>query len=172
MARVEFYHDPVACHLRDDAGGGDAEADRVAAHERGLRQGKIADGQPVYENMVGGRRQLSRGAAHGFMGGAEDVDAVNLLRPDDRGRPGDVLARGQLGKDALTLCCAELFGIIQQTVREIRRKNHRCRHDRPCERAAAGLINACNKTKAPHSKKVFVREAARHGDWERASGRG
>lgn len=155
-----FYHDAVACHLRDDAGCGDAEAEGVAADEGGLRDGEIAHGEAVNEHVVGG--ELLGGAAHGFVGGAEDVDAINFLRLDDGECDADVGAGGEFRVDALAAALAELLGVIQHVVREIGGEDDGCGDDRAGERAASGFIYARYKKQTSRTKRILMREVAGH----------
>jgi hypothetical protein len=44
---AKVTHDPVACHLGEDAGSGDAQADAVTIDNRRLRKRKWNHGQTI-----------------------------------------------------------------------------------------------------------------------------
>jgi hypothetical protein len=49
---AKVTHDFIARHLRDDAGGGDAETDAIAIDYGRLRKRKWKDRQPVDKNVI------------------------------------------------------------------------------------------------------------------------
>ena len=76
---------------------------RVAADERGLRDGKRAHRQAVDEHVIRRRGQRRHRAAHRFVRGAQDIQAVDLLDLDDRHRPGDFACAGEFRVKPLAL---------------------------------------------------------------------
>ena len=76
---VDFLHDVVAGDLGDDAGGGDRERNRIALHDAIVRVEKLAERQAVDEAVVGRFAEVFDCAAHGEVGGLEDVDSVDFL---------------------------------------------------------------------------------------------
>ena len=123
-------------------------------------KGEVAHGESVNEHVVGG--ELSGGAAHGFVGGAEDIDAVNFIRLDDGERDSDFGAGGEFFVDALASALGELLGVVQHVVRETCGENDCRRYDRAGERAASGFINARYKMQTSRTERILVREVAGH----------
>ena len=76
---VDFLHDVVASDLGDDASGGDRERDRVALDDAIVRVGELAERESVDEAVVGRFAEALDRAAHGEVGGLEDVDSVDFL---------------------------------------------------------------------------------------------
>ena len=121
ILRVEFDHDAVAGDFGDDAGGGDGDAERVAADERGVIDGEAAHWESVDEGVVGCRGQGFDGAGHGEMGGAEDVEGVDFSNSGFTDGPVDFGVGGQNGMEAFALFGGELFGVIEAVEGEVRR---------------------------------------------------
>ena len=113
MATLQLVHDPVARDLGDDAGGGNAEAERVAIDEGRLHNGKTAHGQAVDEHVIGLRREQGGRALHGDVRGAEDVDAVDLPVLDRETATKNITLALKLGIVAMTLFAGTLvIGIL------------------------------------------------------------
>ena len=159
-----LQHDPVTRDLRDDARRGDAEAQRVTADKRGLLDGKRAHGQAINERMLWLRVELCDGAAHGLVRRAEDVDAIDFRDIHNGERKADPRVRGDFHEEQFPCRGGELLGVVQRSVPESLRQNHRRRDDRPGERTAPGLIHPGHKTQTSRTKLVFMREVAGHRD--------
>ena len=95
-ARAKFPHQRVPRDLRDHARGRDAQAQTVAVDNRGLRKRKGKHRQAIDEYMVGPHAQRLNGGAHRLVGGAQDIDRIDLDRIDDPNGPRDRIVRGQL----------------------------------------------------------------------------
>ena len=161
---IVLHHDPVARDFRNDARGGDAETERVARNERGLRDRKWAHGQSVNEHMLRLRIELRDCAAHGLVRRAEDVDAIDFRDIHNGERKPDLRVRGDFHEEQFPCRGGELLGVVQRSVPESLRQNHRRRDDRPGERTAPGLIHPGHKTQTSRTKLVFMREVAGHRD--------
>ena len=123
-------------------------------------KGEVAHGESVYEHVVG--RKLSGGAAHGFVGGAEDIDAINFLRLDDSERDSYFGACCEFFVDALASALGELLGVVQHVVRETGGEDDCRRDDRAGERTAPSFINARYKMQTSRTERILVREVAGH----------
>lgn len=164
--RIVLHHDSIARDFRNDARGGDAETERVARDERGLRQREWAHGKAINEHMLRLRIELRDCAAHGLVRRAEDVDAIDFRDIHHGERKADLRVRGDFPEEQFSCRGGELLRVVQQSVPESLRQNHRCRDDRPGERTAPGLIHPGHKTQTSRTKLVFMREVAGHLDGE------
>ena len=89
-ARAKFAHHAVARHFRDHARGGDAQAVAIAVHDCGLRERKGKDRKAIDERVFGRRGERGDGGAHRLVGGAQNIDAIDLERIDDADGPRDL----------------------------------------------------------------------------------
>ena len=87
--RAEVTHHHVAPHLCDHAGGRDRQAIAVAIDDRSLGKRKRKNGQPINQDMIGGTGEDFDGGTHRFVGGAQNVDLVDLNGINDADRPGN-----------------------------------------------------------------------------------
>ena len=110
--------------------------------------------------MVGRLRERAHSAAHGFVGCAKDIDAIDFLNVDDCTGPEDFGALGELLKQAFPFCVGEFLRVGENGVHIARWKNNRGCDDRTSQRSSASFIDACHKTQTSRTKTVFVREAA------------
>ena len=161
-ARLHCDHEAVARDLRDDARGGDAEAEPVAADERGLRHGEGEHGQAVDQGVVRRGGQCGESAAHRLVGGAEDIQPVDFLGLDYRASPADFAVAGDLGVKPLTGSLGKFFRVIEFAMAKALREHDRCRHYRPSEWPTPGLINSHDPHPALPTQGAFVSEAATH----------
>ena len=92
--RAEVTHHSVAGDLRNDAGGGHAEAEAIPLDNGGLRKWKRNDGQTIDQNVIG-RGKRGNGQAHRVVRRAQDIDPVDLDRIDNTDRPADMRIAGQ-----------------------------------------------------------------------------
>lgn len=79
---VEFVHDPIAGDLGQNAGGGNAEAQTIPAHEGSLFHGESLHGESVDQGVS--RRmsvflQSIQGTPHRQMGGSEDIELSDFF---------------------------------------------------------------------------------------------
>ena len=101
-ACAEVAHNRVACDFGNDTGRGNAEAEAIAIDDGCLGKGKRKNGKAIDEHVVGLEAERLDGRAHRLVGGAEDIDRVNLKRIDDSDRPGDCLVVDQFVIDFFT----------------------------------------------------------------------
>ena len=78
VPRIQFHHDAVPRDLGDDTRRRDAETPRIAADQCRVLDWKWPHGQPVDERMIRGLSERGDGPAHGLMGGAQDIDPIDL----------------------------------------------------------------------------------------------
>ena len=116
--RAEVPHNRVARDLRDDARGRDAEAVAIAVDDRGLGQGEGKHGQAIDERMLGRPGQSFQRGAHRFVGGAEDIDRIDLDRVDYADSPENGAVRREIPVNLFALLWQELLGIVQPAVFE------------------------------------------------------
>ena len=117
--RVHFNHQTIPRDLRDDARSGDAEAETVSSDECGLRDGEGLHRASVDEHVQRLWAQQCDGAAHRLVRGAEDIDAVDFLAPDNRMRPVDVLPGRDFREQRLAGAFAQLLRVIERSVMKI-----------------------------------------------------
>ncbi len=125
---IHARHDPIACHLCNDACSGDAATLRVSLNDRGLRHWEGFHRKSIDERVVWPDRQPTHGAAHGFVRRLQDVIAVDLIVFRNAHGPDDILAAHEFVIDLIALKSAELLRVRQCPVTELRRQDD-CRHD-------------------------------------------
>lgn len=108
-AHAEVAHNRVARDLGNDTGGGNGEAEAIAIDDGRLGKGKRKNGQTIDECMIGLEAERFDGRAHRLVGGAENIDRINLDRIDDSDRPGDCLVIDQFVVDFFTAFGEKLF---------------------------------------------------------------
>ena len=162
IARLHFDHEAVARDLRDDARGGDAEAEPVAADERGLRHGEGEHGQAVDQGVIGCEDQRGESAAHRFVRGVEDVQPVDFLGLDHSESPADFAVAGDLGVKPFAGSLGKFFRVVEIAMAESLREHDRRRDHRAGERAAPRLINSGDAHPTLPTQGAFVFEAATH----------
>ena len=94
------------------------------------------------------------------MGGAEDVDPVDLERIDDADRPADREVGDQIAVNFFAPLGQELLGVVQPLVSELFRKNNGGGHDRTRECTAPGFVDPGDLGKADGAEATFVTESA------------
>ena len=93
---TKVTHHPIARNFCDDTGRGDTEAQAIPLHDGRLRKRKKGDWPPVDQDMLGGAGQGHDGHAHGFVGGAQDIDLIDLQVIDHSDRPGNLAVTDDL----------------------------------------------------------------------------
>jgi len=159
---VQFGHDAVAGDFGEDAGGGDGEAAGVAFDLILSGAGEAGDGQAVDEGEVGKGREGIERPGHGEVGGAEDIEAVDLLRFDD-GDGGEEFRGGVEEIEELTAFGGgEFLGVVEvqqsgrRVVQQVRGEEDSGGDDGSGEGAAAGFIDPGNtRNAAPEKSGVF-----------------
>jgi hypothetical protein len=141
-ARAEVSHNRVARDLGDHTRGGDAEAEAIAIDNRGLWQWEREDRKAVDENVVGRETQGVDGGAHRLVGGAQDIDRVNLDGVDNSDGPRDRLIIDQFAVNLFAAFCQKLLRIVEPAMPEFFGEDDGGGYDRPGECAATCLINA------------------------------
>jgi len=152
----ETTHDPVARDLRDDRGGGDREAERVAfddgLHGTSDRRGDYA----VDECGIGARPEHRHGARHRQQSRTQNIKTVNFERaggadPDAGGAPlGAPLKRAVAG---FPLLSGQGLRIVENAPQHFGKtvgiKNHGGRDHRPRQRPSPRLVDAAYQALAP-----------------------
>ncbi len=144
IAGIHLNHQAVACDFRNDAGGGNGIAQRIASHQRRLLNGKRVDGAAVDEDMPRLDRQRRHGAAHGFVRRTENVEPVNLFGIDDGDRPVKAPAGRQLLVKLLPYGMAKLLGVGQDRMGKPNRQDRGGGDDGPGEGSPPGFVNTGN----------------------------
>jgi len=157
---AEVPHNRIARDLRDDAGRGNGEAVTVAVDDRGLRQWKWKYRQAVDENVLRLKSETGQREMHRLVGGAQDVDRVDLDGINNADRPGDRAVRHQVVVNGLPLFRKELLRIVQLPVLEFLRENDRRRYDWPGQRATPGFIDPGNRGNAEGAQFAFMPKPA------------
>jgi hypothetical protein len=109
---IEFDHALIAKDLGDDAGGGDAVAAAVALDKGGMRHGQGGDRQTIDQGMNGSGFESLEGAAHGGVGGPQDVHGVDRGRIDFGDCEGNMM-RAQPLEERFAPGRLDLFGIVE-----------------------------------------------------------
>ena len=160
---VERGHETVAGDFGDDAGRGDAEAECVAGHQCGVRDGKPSHGEAVDQRMVGFARQGRHGAGHGEMRGAEDIEAVDLRDVRLADAPMDVGADGEHGMEMLAFFGGQFFRVIQALDRAVIRQNDSGGDHGAGERTASGFIDPGDQKNPASAQGTLAGKVAGHG---------
>ncbi len=133
-------HDPVACHLGDDRGGGDRAASRITRHDRLGRAipSRAAIAVDEHEGRVEPERFDRPG--HRQHPRPIDVERVDLLDTADS----DPAARlpHQLGMKRLARFEIELLAIVDPARKMIAVEDHGRSDHRSRQRSAASLVDA------------------------------
>jgi len=159
---VEVEHESIARDFCNDTRCGDRKAQGVSTDERGLFDGKLPYRQPVDQHMIGCRGKLRSRGAHRLMGGAKNVQLVDLAMGDDGDGPMHIRPGEQFLVKALALNRAELLRVAQDIVMVITWQNDRGGDYGAGEGSAAGFIDSRYKRKASSTESVLVLEAAIH----------
>lgn len=157
--RAEVAHNRVARDLRDHAGRRDAEAVAIAVDDRRLRQRERENREAINKDMLGLQGERIERGAHRLMGGAQDIDRVDLHRIDHADRP----ENGSVGREVVVnffpLFRQELLRIVQPTVAEFFRKDYGGGYNRPGQGAAARFIDAGDRGDPEGAEFAFMPEA-------------
>jgi hypothetical protein len=94
------------------------------------------------------------------VGRSENVNRVDLNGIDDADGPRDRVVGGEIVVNFFAFLRQQLLRIIQLPVPEFFRKDDGRRHDGTRERAATGLINACDRGNSERAQFAFVPESA------------
>src|SRR3989475_8820329 len=112
VAHGEQLHQAISHGLRDDGGGGDRMAMRVAVDDRFVRAPELGGGEAVDENEVRRAAEPTQRPPHGQDGGAPDVEPVDL--PHARGAHGNgERPRAHDPREPRALTGREQLGIAQ-----------------------------------------------------------
>jgi hypothetical protein len=155
---AEVAHNRVACDFRDHARGGNTETVAIAVDDRRLRQGKRKNREAIDENVLRLQGERSERRAHRFVGGAQNIDRIDLDRIDDPDRPDDRAIRDEIVINFFAFFRQQLLGVVQPPVAKFFRKNNRSGYDRTGERAATGFIHARNGRDAQAAQPAFMPE--------------
>lgn len=161
-AGVEFEHDAVAGDLGDDAGGGDAEAEGVTADNGGVGHGQTGDGQTVHQGVAGRPAERVQGTGHRQVCGAEDVEAVDFVRPGGGDRPADIRVGGEGGVQAFAAARCEFLGVVESGQGDVVGKDDGGGDDGSGEGPASGFINAGDKKNPAGVQGTLAGEIAGH----------
>jgi hypothetical protein len=147
IAASQQRNESIPPYLGHDGGGGNGETFPVAADDGLLRPGEIGDGQAVDQHQVGEKAKGGHGAAHGFLGGAENVEGVDFEMTDHPDSDGG-LAPDRPGQN-FSAKGPKSFGIIHPakpsgagTRDPGRGKDDRGRDHGTAERPATGFVDA------------------------------
>jgi hypothetical protein len=110
--RAEVAHNRVAGDLGNHTGGGDAETEAIAIDDGRLRERKGENRETVDQHMLGPKAQGANGRAHRLVGGAQDIDRVDLDRIDDSDRPRDRAVRDQIMVNFFAPLREKLLGVV------------------------------------------------------------
>ena len=97
IEEIDFRHDLVASHLRDDTGRSDGEASSITPYDGGVRGGKISHGKAIDQYVVGLQGKFANRLPHGLVRGSQNVQRIDRRHvlngdsPANMGRTGDSL---------------------------------------------------------------------------------
>src|SRR5205085_2553594 len=109
ISGAKVAHNRVPRDLRDHARGGDREAVAVPVDDGGLREGEWEYREAINEYVVGLNREDGKGEPHRLVGGAQDIDRVDLDRINDSHRPVNRIVRDEVPVNLLALLRQELL---------------------------------------------------------------
>lgn len=109
---IHPLHETVPCHLRNHAGCCDGHGQPVAFHKGFVRHTEAFHRKAVDQRDVRLFYKGRKRKPHRKVGGAEDVDCINLLRADHFHRPDDGWISGDLGIQEFPALFGELLGIV------------------------------------------------------------
>ena len=98
------------------------------------------------------------GSAHRLVGGAQDIDRINLDRIDNSDGPGDRLVVDQFVVNFFAPFGEKLLGVVQPAMPKFFGENDRGRYDRPGQRAAARFIDAGDRRDTEGAQSAFMPE--------------
>lgn len=157
-ARAEVAHNRVARDFGNHTGRGNAEAKAIAIDDRGLRERERENGPAVDQDVVGSQAQRLDGRAHRLVGGAQNIDRINLYRIDDSDRPRDPVAVDQFVVNLFATFGEKLLGIVEPAMPKSLRKNDRRCYDWPGKRPPAGFIDAGDRRDTKRAQSAFMPE--------------
>ena len=99
IEEIEFCHDPVASHLRDDTGRSDGKAPPVAPYDGGVRGGKISHGKAIDQYVVGLQGKSANCLPHGLVRGSQDVQRIDRRHVLNGDSPANVRRTGNSLKE-------------------------------------------------------------------------
>jgi hypothetical protein len=155
---AEVAHNRVARDFRDHARGGDAQTVAVAVNDRRLWQWKRKNGEAVDENVLRLEGKRCERGAHGLVGGAQDIDRVDLHRIDDSDGPDDRAIGDEIVINFFAFLREQLLGVVETPVPKFFRQNNRGGYDRARECAAPSFIDAGDGRDAEAAQFAFVPE--------------
>jgi hypothetical protein len=162
---VQLPHHLVARDFRENRGGGDRVGEMVALDHGGLRAGQARLHVAVDDGVRGEDRQGLERAAHGHEGGAQDVEAVDLLDGRLAQRPDRL--DPQLHRDLFAHLGRQALGIIERAEQPGRepgeRQDRRAGNHRPRQRPAPRLIDAADHGARLATQRDLVAEGG-HGE--------
>jgi hypothetical protein len=157
---AKVTHHPVARHLGDHAGGGDAQTDAIAIDNRSLPKRKRNDRQPIDQDVIRWIHQGRDRQAHRSMARAQNVDAINLDGIDHADRPLDFGIAHKIRINFFAQFRSKLLGIIQPTMTKFFRKHHRCGDNGTCQCTTARFVNPRDACDAGGAQFFFVTKSA------------
>jgi hypothetical protein len=156
---AEVAHNCVPRDLRDDTRGRDAEAVAIAINDRRLRQRKGKNREAIDEDVLRLRRQSLESGAHRLVGGAQNINRVDLDRIDHADRPENGVVRDEVVVNFFALFGQELLRIVQTPVAEFFGKNDCGGDHRAGQSAAAGFVDAGDRGDTEGAEFAFMPEA-------------
>jgi len=155
---IPLAHHAIALHLGENGCGSDRRRDRIAMDDGSLRQLAVQTHR-IHQQVVGRRRKLHHGLAHGDAGCLIDVDLVNPRRIHGGNCPGNRVFADSLCQHFPALG-QEQFGIAQSPHAICRIENHRARDHRTKERTAPNFVHPGNHDRAGRPGAFFVAQSA------------
>ena len=114
--------------------------------------------QSVDQRDIGLHRHGNQCLFHRQVGGAEDVEPIDLLRADHPDGPDDGGVSGNFLIKQVTAFFRELLGVVQERARKRPREDDRRGCNRSRQRPSSRLVNACNPTETAGCKDVLEGE--------------
>ncbi len=87
-AKVTHHH--VTRDFRNHARSGDRQAETITVDDCRLGKWKRNNRQTIDQNVIGRDGERGNGGAHCFVGGAQNIDSVDLDGIDNTDRPADL----------------------------------------------------------------------------------
>ena len=155
ILRVNLAHNAIACDLGDDAGCGDREGLAISLDDGVLGDGEIPHWQAINKAVVRGRGQSFHRAAHGEMGGTQDVEKVDFFGIRRGHRPLHGRVFGEAVKNFLAALGAQFLGVVEARAGIAAWQDDGSSCHRAGQRAAAGFVHARNAAQAAGVEREF-----------------
>jgi hypothetical protein len=148
-------HETITRDFGNHAGSRDGEAFAIAFDDGGLWDGKRFNGQAVNQRVHRLDAQAQQRAAHGQMGGAQDIEGINLSWTHLGYAEDNPGIRNQLGVNLVTSLLSEFFTVIEGSAPVTLGQDNGSGDHGPGQGTPAGLIDPGGRVMPLPAELVF-----------------